>query len=615
VAETAVMEEFEALLEESFTEKTPKVKSVVKGKVLSLDAGQAVVDIGFKVEGCIDLKEFNGPSGPEEIEVGDEIDVYLDSVEDGRGLAVISRERARREEAWDRLQKAFDKQEKVEGKIFNKVKGGYTVDLGGAVAFLPGSQVDVRPVRDMEALMGINHEFMILKMDRPRNNIVVSRRVILEENRAEQRAEVVNRLQDGDVVEGIVKNVTDYGAFVDLGGVDGLLHVTDMAWKRVAHPTDVVSIGEKIQVKIIKVVRETQRISLSIKQLLEDPWLTVSDKYPKDTRHIGHVTNITDYGAFVELEPGVEGLIHVSEMSWTKKNIHPGKIVSTSQQVEVMVLDIDWQRRRIALGLKQIEQNPWEAFAEDYPIGTRVTGRIRNIADFGMFIGLSHDIDGMIHLSDLSWERSGAAALKEYKKGDEVEAVVTEVDVANQRVNLSVKGLSNDPFQQATSGLAKKSIVKVEVSGVQNNGIEVLCNGYKCFIRRGDLSRDRNEQRTENFHIGQEIEAMVTAIDRSARKIGLSISEIEAEETRQALSQYGSSDSGFALGDVLGDALDMTPERGDGEEASETRQTGKEGTSTNTEAKAAEPKKATAAGKSKTADGQDVKDGDEGPKE
>ncbi len=562
MAETAVMEEFEALLEESFTEKTPKVKSVVKGKVLSLDAGQAVIDIGFKVEGCIDLKEFNGPSGPEDIEVGDEIEVYLDSIEDGRGLAVISRERARREEAWDRLQKAFDRSEKVEGKIFNKVKGGYTVDLGGAVAFLPGSQVDVRPVRDMDALMGINHEYMILKMDRPRNNIVVSRRVILEESRAEQRAEVVNRLQDGDVIEGVVKNVTDYGAFVDLGGVDGLLHVTDMAWKRVAHPTDVVTIGEKIQVKIIKVVRETQRISLSIKQLQEDPWLKVSEKYPKDTRHTGHVTNITDYGAFVELEPGVEGLIHISEMSWTKKNIHPGKIVSTSQEIEVMVLDIDWQRRRIALGLKQIGGNPWETFAKDHPIGTKVSGPIQNIVDFGMFISLNRDIDGMIHLSDLSWDRDGEAVLREYKKGDEVEAVVTEVDVTSQRVNLSLKGMSDDPFQQAISGLKKKSIVKVEVTGIRNNGLDVLCNGYQSFIRRGDLSRDRNEQNTGNFHIGQELEVMVTSIDKSKRKIGLSISEIEAEETREAISQYGTSDTGIALGEVLGDALDITSDTG-----------------------------------------------------
>ena len=549
------MEEFEDLLEQSFSTDTPKVKSVVKGKILSMDAGQAVIDIGFKVEGRIDLKEFNGPSGPEEVEVGDEIEVYLDNVEDGTGLAVISRERARREAAWDRLQKAFDSKDKVEGAIFNKVKGGFTVDLGGAVAFLPGSQVDVRPVRDIETLMGVKHEFMILKMDRPRNNIVVSRRVILEESRAEQRAEVVNRLQDGDVIDGIVKNVTEYGAFVDLGGVDGLLHVTDMAWKRVANPTDVVSIGQNLQVKVIKVVRETQRISLGLKQLQEDPWITVGDKYPKESRHIGHVTNITDYGAFVELEPGVEGLIHVSEMSWTKKNIHPGKIVSTSQQVEVMVLDIEWQRRRIALGLKQTVQNPWEAFAADYPPGTRMTGKVRNITEFGMFVGLDHDIDGMIHLSDLSWNRPGSEALKDYHKGDEIEVMVNDVDIGNQRINLSVKGLSEDPYIEAISGLAKKQVVTVTVTGVQSNGIEVNCNGYKAFIRRMDLSRDRTEQRPDSYHIGQEVEAMVTSIDRSTRKIGLSIREIEAEETRQAISKYGGEDSKIVLGDVLGSAL------------------------------------------------------------
>ena len=553
--ETAIMEEFEALLEQSFSVDTPHVKSVVKGKVISIDAGQVVIDIGFKVEGRVDLKEFAGPGEMEEVQIGDIVDVYLENVEDGSGLAVISRERARREAAWDRLEKAYDSKEIVDGTIFNKVKGGFTVDLGGAIAFLPGSQVDVRPVRDMDFLMGVRNQFQILKMDRPRNNIVVSRRAILEESRAEQRAEVVNRLQDGDVIEGIVKNVTEYGAFVDLGGVDGLLHVTDMAWGRVSHPTDVVTIGQPLQVKVIKVIRESQRISLGIKQLQEDPWSQVENKFPIGTQHTGIVTNIKDYGAFVELEPGIEGLLHVTEMLWTKKSPDPGKVVSTSQEVEVMVLSTDKDKRQISLGLKQTMENPWEIFAVNYPRGFKLSGTIRNITEFGMFIAVDDDLDGMVHLSDISWDRPGSEAIKDYSKDDVIDVVIIEVNVKEQRIALSIKSLREDPFLEAISGLARGKTTEVTVTGIQDNGIEVNCNGYKAFIRRAELSRERDQQRPEKFATGQKIGVLVSSIDRDARRIGLSIKEMEAAEARDAVSKYSSDQSKSVLGDVLGDAL------------------------------------------------------------
>ncbi|MBT8424218.1 MAG: 30S ribosomal protein S1, partial [Silicimonas sp.] len=443
MAQNATMEEFEALLNESLEIDTPDEGSVVKGKVIAIEAGQAIIDVGYKMEGRVELKEFANPGEAAEIAVGDEVEVYLDRVENARGEAVISRDKARREAAWDKLEKAYADDARVEGAIFGRVKGGFTVDLGGAVAFLPGSQVDVRPVRDAGPLMGLKQPFQILKMDRRRGNIVVSRRAILEESRAEQRAEVIANISEGDAVDGVVKNITEYGAFVDLGGVDGLLHVTDMAWRRVNHPSEIVSIGETVKVQIIKINKETHRISLGMKQLQDDPWDAVEANYPLNSVHQGRVTNITDYGAFVELEAGVEGLVHVSEMSWTKKNVHPGKIVSTSQEVDVMVLEIDPAKRRVSLGLKQTQRNPWEVFAEQFPVGTHVEGEVKNITEFGLFVGLENDIDGMVHLSDLSWDQRGEDAIQDFRKGDVVKAVVTEVDVEKERISLSIKALDD----------------------------------------------------------------------------------------------------------------------------------------------------------------------------
>jgi len=555
MAQNTSMEEFEALLQESFEIDTPDEGSVVKGKVIAIEAGQAIIDVGYKMEGRVELKEFANPGEAPQIEVGDTVEVYLDRVENARGEAVVSREKARREEAWDRLEKAYEKEERVEGAIFGRVKGGFTVDLGGAVAFLPGSQVDVRPVRDAGPLMGLKQPFQILKMDRRRGNIVVSRRAILEESRAEQRAEVIAKLNEGDVVDGVVKNITEYGAFVDLGGVDGLLHVTDMAWRRVNHPSEILSIGETVKVQVIKVNKETHRISLGMKQLQSDPWDTVEAKFPIGSVHRGRVTNITDYGAFVELEAGVEGLVHVSEMSWTKKNVHPGKIVSTSQEVDVMVLEIDTAKRRVSLGLKQCMRNPWEVFAETHPVGSQIEGEVKNITEFGLFVGLENDIDGMVHLSDLSWDQRGEEAIQNYRKGDVVQAAVVEVDVEKERISLSIKALGDDSFSDAVDGVKRGSVVTVTVTKIEDGGIEVEYNGAKSFIRRSDLSRDRAEQRPERFQVGDHVDARVTNIDPKTRRLGLSIKAREIAEEKEAVEQYGSSDSGASLGDILGAAL------------------------------------------------------------
>jgi small subunit ribosomal protein S1 len=555
MAQNTSMEEFEALLNESFEMDTPSEGTVVKGKVIAIEAGQAIIDVGYKMEGRVDIKEFANPGEAPEIAAGDEVEVFLRQVENARGEAVISREMARREEAWDRLEKAYADEERVEGAIFGRVKGGFTVDLGGAVAFLPGSQVDVRPVRDAGPLMGLKQPFQVLKMDRRRGNIVVSRRAILEESRAEQRAEVIANLTEGQAVDGVVKNITEYGAFVDLGGVDGLLHVTDMAWRRVNHPSEIVTIGETIKVQVIKINKETHRISLGMKQLQEDPWDLVAAKYLLDTTHTGRVTNITDYGAFVELEPGVEGLVHVSEMSWTKKNIHPGKIVSTSQEVEVMILEIDGTKRRVSLGLKQTMRNPWEVFAETHPEGTEVEGEVKNITEFGLFVGLDGDIDGMVHLSDLSWDDRGEDAIQNYRKGDVVQAVVSEVDTEKERISLSIKALGGDKFAEAVGGVKRGSIITVEVTSIEDGGIEVTYEGMKSFIRRSDLSRDRSEQRPERFSVGNKVDARVTNVDAKSRRLGLSIKAREIAEEKEAVEQYGSSDSGASLGDILGAAL------------------------------------------------------------
>ena len=552
---SVTMEEFEALLQESFEVDTPEEGTVVKGKIIAIEAGQAIVDVGYKMEGRVDVKEFADPGEPPEISVGDVVEVFLRAAENAKGEAVISREMARREEAWDRLEKAHADAIRVDGAIFGRVKGGFTVDLGGAVAFLPGSQVDVRPVRDAGPLMGLKQPFQILKMDRRRGNIVVSRRAILEESRAEQRAEVIGKLAEGDSVDGIVKNITEYGAFVDLGGVDGLLHVTDMAWRRINHPSEILTIGETIQVQVVKINKDTHRISLGMKQLMDDPWEIVGVKYALESQHKGRVTNITDYGAFVELEAGVEGLLHVSEMSWTKKNVHPGKIVSTSQEVDVIVLEIDDVKRRVSLGLKQTQRNPWEVFAEQNPEGSQVEGEVKNITEFGLFIGLEGDIDGMVHLSDLTWEGRGEDVISDYRKGDMVQAVVSEVDVEKERISLSVKAMGGDKFAKAVGGVKRGSIITVEVTSIEDGGIEVVYEGTKSFIRRSDLSRDRAEQRSDRFGLGDKVDVRVTNIDSKTRRLGLSIKAREIAEEKEAVEQYGSSDSGASLGDILGAAL------------------------------------------------------------
>ncbi len=552
---SATMEAFEQLLNESLESATPKEGEVVNGSVLAIEAGQAIIDIGYKMEGRVDLREFSNPGKDDDVIVGDKVEVYLEKVEGSRGEAILSREKARREEAWDRLEEASGKEEKVDGVIFGRVKGGFTVDLGGAIAFLPGSQVDVRPIRDTNSLMQVSQPFQILKMDRRRGNIVVSRRAILEESRAEQRAELVGNLTEGSLADGVVKNITEYGAFIDLGGVDGLLHVTDMAWRRVNHPSELLNIGDTIKVQVIKINKDTHRISLGIKQLQEDPWSDVEARYPLGSNHTGRVTNITDYGAFVELESGVEGLVHVSEMSWTKKNVHPGKLVSTSQELEVMVLEIDTAKRRVSLGLKQTTGNPWENFAEKYPVGSQVEGEIKNITEFGLFVGLDEDIDGMVHLTDLNWNKSGDEALESFKKGDFVKAEVTDIDIEKERISLSIKALEKDPFTEAIGELKRGQIVTVTITSLQDSGVEVEFNGLTSYIRRSDLSRDRAEQRSDKFVVGDKVDARITNIDKSGRKVSFSIKAKEIAEEKEAVQQYGSSDSGASLGDILGAAL------------------------------------------------------------
>ena len=548
--------EFEALLEESFESGTPKENTVVNGTIIAIEAGQAIIDIGYKMEGRVDVREFTtSASKDEELKIGDKVEVYLERVENSKGEAVVSREKARREEAWDKLEKAAKTEERVDGIIFGKVKGGFTVDLDGAIAFLPGSQVDVRPIKDTNPLMNVPQPFQVLKMDRKRGNIVVSRRAVLEESRAEQRAELVGNLAEGNTVDGIVKNITDYGAFVDLGGLDGLLHVTDIAWKRINHPSEVLNLGDSIKVQIIKVNKETNRISLGMKQLEIDPWADVEGRFPIGSNQKGIVTNITDYGAFVELEAGVEGLVHVSEMSWTKKNVHPGKILSTSQEVEVMVLELDKEKRRVSLGLKQIQGNPWQNFAQSNTIGAILEVEIKNITEFGLFVGLGNDIDGMIHLSDLDWEKTGEEALKDHKKGDVIKAKVTDIDVEKERISLSIKALERDPFDEVSKTIKKGSNLTAVVLKVDEAGIEVDCDGVKGFIKRSDLSRDRNEQRPERFSEGDKVDAKVVNLDKASRKFNLSIKALELAEEKEAVEQYGSTDSGASLGDILGAAL------------------------------------------------------------
>jgi len=551
-------DDFAALLEESFSADSPLEGTVVRGRVTAVENDLAIVDVGLKTEGRVPLREFSMAGQPAEINVGDEVEVFLDRIENAMGEAVLSRDKARREESWIKLEKNFEADERVEGVIFGRVKGGFTVDLNGATAFLPGSQVDIRPVRDITPLMNTPQPFQILKMDRRRGNIVVSRRAIMEETRAEARSEIVSNLLEGQQVEGVVKNITDYGAFVDLGGVDGLLHVTDIAWRRVNHPSEVLTVGETVRVQVVKINSETQRISLGMKQLETDPWEEAASKFVLNSKVMGRVTNITDYGAFVELENGIEGLVHVSEMSWVKKNVHPGKIVSTSQEVEVMVLEVDAEKRRISLGLKQCVDNPWEDFSSKFPSGTKLSGEIKNITEFGLFVGLDNDIDGMVHISDLDWNASGDEALAQYAKGQTVEAVVLDVDQEKERVSLGIKQLDGDPFE-SIADLRRGDTVTCEVTAVTDGGLEVaVADGdVAAFIRRSDLSRDRQDQRPERFHVGDKLDAMVTSLDKRDRRVGLSIKALEIAEEKEAVEQYGSSDSGASLGDILGAALNQ----------------------------------------------------------
>jgi len=550
-------ESFAALLDESLGVGTSGLEgTVVKGRVISIENDAALIDVGLKSEGRVPLKEFTaGGAGPE-INVGDIVEVFLERMEDKNGEASLSREKARREEAWTQLEKNFQSNERVTGTIFGRVKGGFTVDLNGAVAFLPGSQVDIRPVRDISPLLGSPQPFQILKMDRSRGNIVVSRRAVLEESRAEQRSELVASLKEGQILNGVVKNITDYGAFVDLGGVDGLLHVTDIAWRRINHPSEALNIGQSVKVQVIRFNPETQRISLGMKQLEADPWEGVELKYPANAKFKGRVTNITDYGAFVELEPGVEGLVHVSEMSWTKKNVHPGKIVSTSQEVEVMVLDVDPQKRRISLGLKQVMDNPWDAFIAEHPVGATVEGEVRNITEFGLFVGLPGDIDGMVHLSDIDWNRPGEDAVKDFRKGEMVRVKVLDVDVEKERISLGIKQLEADPFESGAGNVKRGEVVTGTISAINENGVEVmLADDVPGFIRKSELSRDRSEQRPDRFAVGERVDAKVTTIDRATRRVSLSIKAKEVDEEKKAMQEFGSSDSGASLGDILGAAI------------------------------------------------------------
>jgi small subunit ribosomal protein S1 len=556
---TPSRDDFASMLEETLGGRDFAEGTVVKGKVVGVDRDFVIVDVGLKTEGRISTKEFTGPGDGEAPKMGDTVEVFLERVENAMGEAVISREKAKREEAWSRLEIVFGDNQPVNGTIVGRVKGGFTVDLGGASAFLPGSQVDIRPVRDVGPLMGKEQPFAILKMDRPRGNIVVSRRAILEEARAEQRTELVSQLQEGEVREGVVKNITDYGAFVDLGGIDGLLHVTDMSWKRVNHPSQVLAVGDTVKVQIVKINPDTQRISLGMKQLQTDPWDGVDEKYAAGTRHTGRVTNITDYGAFVELEAGVEGLVHVSEMSWTKKNAHPGKIVSTSQEVDVIVLDVDGSKRRISLGLKQAQDNPWATFTDRHPVGSVVEGEVKNITEFGLFIGLEDDIDGMVHLSDIDWNVSGEEAVARYKKGDLVKAQVLDVDAEKERISLGVKQLGGDPLEAAGDTVRRGQTVTVTVTEITSGGIEVKFGEddavMTSFIRKSDLSRDRADQRPERFAVGDRVDAQITSVDKASRKVSLSIKALELKDEKAALEQFGSADSGASLGDILGAAL------------------------------------------------------------
>jgi small subunit ribosomal protein S1 len=543
-------ENFEELLNEQFGDKGI-VGTVMKGKVIRIANDYATVDVGLKSEGRIPLREFGKN---DELKVGDVVEVLVDRYEDKDGNIVLSREKARREEVWQDLEKMMNNNERVNGVIFGRVKGGFTVDLNGAIAFLPGSQIDIRPIKDISPLMGISQPFQILKMDKVRGNIVVSRRVVLEETRSAARAELIDTIKEGAVLEGIVKNLTEYGAFIDLGGVDGLLHVTDISWKRINHPAEVLSLGQTVKVQIIKFNEDTQRISLGMKQLENDPWQAVADKYKVGEIYKGKVTNITDYGAFIELEDGIEGLVHVSEMSWTRKNVHPGKIVSTSEEVDVKVLEVDADKRRISLGIKQCTPNPWAAYIEEHPIDSIIEGKIKNITEFGLFIGLSDEIDGMIHLSDISWEQPGEEAVKEYTKGQTIQAKIIDFDVEKERISLGIKQMSENNIAMTLQSLKKGDIVKAVVTGADEKSVQVKIQGIAATIKKADLSKENNDPLS--YKEGDVLEAKLTSVDRKNAKLGVSVKAYELEEEKKAIEEYSANGSaGSSLGEALGEAL------------------------------------------------------------
>jgi len=548
--------EFAALLGEVLGTSSSFEGRVVKGTIIAVQDDAVIVDVGLKSEGRIPLREFTTGGQTPELIKGDNVEVYVERMENRNGEAVLSREKARREEVWIELEKSCEASERVTGVIFGRVKGGFTVDLEGAIAFLPGSQVDIRPVKDVSPLMGTPQPFHILKMDRARGNIVVSRRAVLEESREEARGELMKNLKEGQVLQGVVKNITDYGAFVDLGGVDGLLHVTDISWKRVNHPSEVLQIGQTVDVQVIKYNQETNRISLGMKQLEEDPWTGIEEKFAIGNKFTGRITNIADYGAFVELENGIEGLVHVSEMSWTKKNVHPGKIVSTSQEVEVVILEVDAEKRRISLGIKQCQENPWQQFADANEVGQEIEGEIRNKTEFGLFVALNDDIDGMVHLSDISWEDSTEDALNGYEKDQVVKAKILDMDPEKERVALGIKQLTENPFSGAIEGISKGSIVTGTVTEISDKDITVSVNDVLTgTVKKSDLSRERSEQRTDRFAIGEKIDAKVMSMDAKNHKLTLSIKGRELDEDKKAMEKFGSTESGASLGDILGAAL------------------------------------------------------------
>ncbi len=553
---------FADLLEQDPISSSKLTGGVVKGTIIKIDQDCALIDVGLKSEGRVSLKEFSTAGETPELKVGDEVEVYLERMEDREGRVVLSYEKARREASWVELEKAFQDNKHVNGVIFGKVKGGFTVDLSGAIAFLPGSQIDVRPIKDITPLIGIEQPFQILKMDRSRGNIVVSRRTILEESRAEALTELMETLKEGEVIDGVVKNITEYGAFVDLGGIDGLLHVTDMSWRRVNHPSEVLEVGQTVKVRIIRFNAETQRVSLGMKQLEEDPWIGIETKYPVGTKLKGKVTNVTDYGAFIELEEGIEGLSHVTDMSWTHKGIHPNQLASVGQEVEVIVLDVSPDKRRIALGMKQCVRNPWDQLKEDFKIGSAHQGIIKSITEFGLFVEMTKSIDGMVHLSDLSWELSGDEALKQYKRGQTVDVKVLDIDSGKERVVLGMKQLTDDPFMSGIGSLKIGSVVTCEITRIEDGGVDVkFGDNVSGFIRKPDMAKDRNERRTDRFAIGEKVDAKITSIDRKTRRLMLSIRARETEEEAQVMKQYGSTDSGASLGDILGAAISRAKER------------------------------------------------------